>query len=428
MPDWEKQLVSRVARDQSIDRLLSAGIKDNHFSRSADGKPGLPAQVYASMVEHVRVWNAPPSFDVVATANPDFDFDDPDDTLEYIINRFLNGVKRRETVRVLTGIAMQLDGPGADSFLENVDGHILAAARDLSSVLPKNSSAKFSDMHRRIEKYEAIQQWGFNMGVPYPFPDLNALTMGIQEHEFVTISGWSGLGKSYLGLLTCYHAYLAGKTPLIISLEMGAEAINRRLDIMATGISHSAMKSIQLGQGDIEHWKQVADKVAVGRDVHDIIILDDLGKCDVDKVYAETVRYNPDIVMLDYISLMQSHSGFRGAHWEKITEITRCLKGQARGLKIPILGIAQTNRASSKEGARDDNIAYANAILQDSDVVLGLHSDDEMKANRQMELRLLKNREGLVRNWDLYWNVEHGEIRDWTPGDIFSSGQPANQV
>jgi replicative DNA helicase len=426
--DWEKQLVSRVARDQSIDKLLAAGIKDTHFSTNGDGKPGHAAQVYGTMLEHVRVWNAPPSFDVVVQANPDYEFDDPRDTLEYITNRFLNGVKRREAVRVLKGIALQMDGPGSDNYLEQIDGHILAAARDLSTVLPKNASQKFSDMPRRIEKYEAIKQWGQPMGIPYPFPDLNALTMGIQPHEFITISGWSGLGKSYLGLLMCFHAYLAGKTPMIISLEMGAEAINRRLDIMATNLSHTAMKSIQLGEGNMEHWKEIAEKVNTCRKDHDIIILDDLGKCDVDKVYAETVRYNPDLVMLDYISLMQSHSGFRGAHWEKITEITRNLKGQARGLGIPILAIAQTNRESAKEGARDSNIAYANAILQDSDVVFGLHASEEMKANKQMELRLLKNREGIVREWKLYWDVENGMIRDWSPGDIFANARTENQL
>lgn len=419
MADWEKQLVSRVARDQSIDRLLSVGIKEDHFFTDPDGKPGLPAQVYATMVEHTRVWNAPPSFETVVEANPDFEFDDPKDSLDFIINKFLNGVKRREAVRALKGIALQIDGPNSDAYLEQIDGHILAAARDLATILPKNKSEKFSDMNKRIEKYEAIRTWGQPMGIPYPFPDLNALTMGIQPHEFVTISGWSGLGKSYLGLLMCFHAYLAGKTPLIISLEMGAEAINRRLDIMATNLSHTAMKTIQLGEGNLDHWKEVAEKVAEGRKEHDIIILDDLGKCDVDKVYAETVRYNPDIVMLDYLSLMQSHSGFRGAHWEKITEITRNLKGQARGLAIPILAIAQTNREGSREGARDNNIAYANSILQDSDVVFGLHATDEMKANKQMELRLLKNREGMVRDWELYWDVENGMIRDWTPGDIF---------
>ncbi len=428
MADWEKQLVSRTARDQSIDQLLAAGIKDHHFSNTLEGKPGLAAQVYSTMVEHVRVWSTAPSFEVVMASNPDYEFDDPKDSLDYIISKFLNGVKRREAVRVLTGIATQMEGPGSDQFIEQIDGHILSAARDLATVLPKNSSSRFSDMKKRIEKYEAIKKWGFNSGIPYPFPGLNTITMGIQPHEFVTISGWSGLGKSYLGLLTCYHAYLAGKTPMIISLEMGEEAINRRLDIMATGISHTAMKAIDLGEGDLEQWKLVAEKVDLGRKEHDIIILDDLGKCDVDIVYAETVRYNPDLVMLDYISLMQSHSGFRGAHWEKITEITRNLKGQARGLKIPILGIAQTNRESAKEGARDNNIAYANAILQDSDVVLGLHSDDEMKSQKQMELRLLKNREGMIRNWDLYWDVEHGTIRDWNPGDIFNNTRTENQV
>lgn len=420
--DWERSLIGRTARDQSIGRLLTMGIEARHFDKSPDGKPNQNAEIFAFMLNHVRLWNAPPSYETVVEAYPNYDFDDSKDTLEFITTKFLNQVKRREAERSLVSLANQMVSEDAERFLENIDGHFLAAARDLATVLPKNYSERFSDMNKRVDKYESIQQWGgLQIGLPYPFPDVNAITMGIQPHEFVTISGWSGLGKSYLGLLCCYHAYLAGKTPLIISLEMGAEAINRRLDIMATNISHTAMKSINLVENDIEHWKEIAGQVELGRQSHDIIVLDNLGRCTADKVYAETVRYNPDLVLVDYLSLMDSDSGFRGAHWEKITEITRRLKAQARGLNIPIIAIAQTNRSSAKEGARDDNIAYANSILQDSDVVFGLHRDSDMKLNNRMLLSLLKNREGIIRDFDLYWDVERGMIRPWSPGDLFTN-------
>lgn len=428
--DWERQLVSRVARDQGIEKLISLGIEDKHFDLALDGSPGQGQRIYGFMMSHLRQYHQAPSFEVVVHEFPDYDFLDPTDSFDYIVAQFLNVVKRREAERMLVRVATQLAAPNSDKYIEDIEGHILSEARDLAYLLPKTTSSRFSDMKKRVEIYGHQNYFGIEPGIPYPFPRLNNWMHGIQPHEVVTISGWSGLGKSYLGLLMCYHAYLAGFTPLIISLEMGADAINRRLDIMATHFSHRAMRKIELEDEQIELWKVIAEKVETGRKEHDIIIKDDLNFCTADRVYAETVKYKPDIVMIDYISLMDSPRGFKGAHWEKITEISRRLKGQARGLNIPILSIAQTNRSSAKEGAKDDNLAYANAILQDSDVLFGLHADDEMKGNKKMMLSLNKNREGERADFELFWDVDNGIFREWNLSDMMRNTRedPANAL
>lgn len=415
--DWERALVSKVARDQSIEKLLTIGIEDHHFDVAPDGKPGQGARVYETMMSHLRQWNAPPSYEVVKLAHPDYEFVDPKDSLEYIVNQFLTVVKRREAERMLIRVASQISAPNSEKYLQDIEGHILSEARDLAYILPKAKSDRFSQMKHRVKQYESRKLFGQPMGIPYPFPSLNHWMHGIQPHEVVTVSGWTGLGKSYLGTYMCFNAYMNGFTPMIISLEMGADAINRRLDIMATKLSHTAMRKAQLPNADVDKWTDIAERVDIGRKEHDIIILDSINHCTADKVYAETIRYKPDIVMIDYITLMDGPAGFKGANWEKVTEISRRLKSQARGLNIPILSIAQTNRSGAKDGASLDNIAYANAIAQDSDVMFGLHADDEMKSNKKMKLSLMKNREGEARDFELYWDVENGVFREWNLAD-----------
>jgi len=424
--DWEKKLISRVARDGTIAELIGLGIEDSHFNRNPEGKPGQAAEVFATMVGHLGDYNGAPSFEVVQEKHPGYDFEDPKDNLRYIVDMFLRGVKYRETVRVLSGIAANLDGPGSDKYLDAIDAHLLAATQELSNSIPKMHVERFSNMQTRIAEYEAVKTFGLDKpGIQYPFPEANALTQGIMEHEFVTIAGWSGLGKSFLGLLICFHAYLQGKTPMIVSLEMGADALNRRLDVMATNISANALKAIELEEGDLEKWKQIAEKVEAGRKSHDIIILDQLSRCNASTVYAETIKYNPDLVLVDYISLMDPESGFKGQNWEKVTDLTRRLKSQARALGIPVIGIAQTNIASAKEGAQGDNVAYSRSIFQDSDVMWGLHADDEMKANKRMQLRLLKNREGQTAEIELYWNPDTGIFRKFNPMKDFLTSNVA---
>lgn len=51
--DWEKKLISRVARDGTIAELIGLGIDDSHFNRDIEGKPGPAAEVYATLVGQI---------------------------------------------------------------------------------------------------------------------------------------------------------------------------------------------------------------------------------------------------------------------------------------------------------------------------------------------------------------------------------------
>jgi replicative DNA helicase len=105
--------------------------------------------------------------------------------------------------------------------------------------------------------------------------------------------------------------------------------------------------------------------------------------------------------------------------WQSITEITQDLKQVARTLKIPILAAAQTNRAGGKEGAELDNVGGSLSIIQDSDIVVGLFADDEMKAQKEMEIRLRKNRDGKIGEFRAVWDHEKMEYRQKTLKDTY---------
>jgi hypothetical protein len=62
-------------------------------------------------------------------------------------------------------------------------------------------------------------------------------------------------------------------------------------------------------------------------------------------------------------------------------------------LGVPIIAMAQTNRSGGKDGAELDNVGYSMSIVQDSDIVIGLFADEEMKDAKEMQIRLNKNRQ-----------------------------------
>jgi replicative DNA helicase len=393
--DIERLIVTKIASSGEIERLVSAGVASNHYA-SPDCR-----EVYDYMLDHLRKYRGAASYEAIKKKFPKFDWAFTTDTLEFLIDEFISQIKRRETISMLRDLADAVDDPGR---VKRLDEEALEMARNLAMIVPSNKSARFSDMPRRIEDYRRKALSGDAWGIKMNIPTFDRLTYGIQPHEFIAVIGYQGTGKSSLLEYLAFQAYLQDKTTLFISLEMEAEALYRRFDTMAMHFNYDHLKGLELSDKEIEHWEKVAETAASHRHERDIIVLDDLGRASVEKVYAEMARYKPDVCMVDYISLMSAPTT-AGQGWERVGEITKGLKINARSLKTPIIAAAQTNRESAKAGPELDNIAFASSIGMDTDMILGLHQDDEMRDRDRMEIRMLKNRDGdtgkVKMNWDM---------------------------
>lgn len=121
-------------------------------------------------------------------------------------------------------------------------------------------------------------------------------------------------------------------------------------------------------------------------------------------VSASIDKYKPDIVLIDSAYLMEDDQGAKD-DWLRVAHITRDLKKLAKRAKVPILINTQADKNSSKKtGPELGAIMYTQAIGQDSDNVLALYRDEIMINDKEMGLKVLKQREGslgkMVLNWD----------------------------
>jgi replicative DNA helicase len=191
--------------------------------------------------------------------------------------------------------------------------------------------------------------------------------------------------------------------------------------MMVNELSYMELKSHQVDESKRQQLKDKAKELKKNLEEKktDIFVMDDVRSCTVDRIYAELVKWKPDIACIDYISLMDSRTKY-GTVWEKTMYITQNLKQIARNLKIPIIGVAQTNRASFQDGAQMDNVAGSISIIQDSDIVLGLFSDQEMKREKRMQIRMLKNRDGMTDNTDLKWDLSTMTFEPWRMSQSFA--------
>jgi len=410
--DVERALVSKIISTGQLEDAISKGIRTDLF---ADEEC---QEAFDYIVEHTRRYKSPPSMKAFQEDKPDFEVEYVQDPLDYVIDKFVTQAKRRLANDQVLELAQICNDPEKG---HDIDLHFLEVSRNLATLVPSTEVHRFvGDMGKRIKEHERRKQEGDKRGLPWGYTTLDANTGGIASHMFCTVSGFSGLGKSTFLKSVCFNIWAKGKTPLFITLEEEAVHIAEQFDAMAASLDYAKLKQLDLSDEQMSNWKKYRDEIR--EKAADIPIIDKIRHCTPDNIFAETIRHQPDVVFVDYISLMRSsRPGQKGgmSMWQSITEITQDLKQNARTLGIPIVAAAQTNRSGGKDGAELDNIGNSISIIQDSDVVIGLFADDEMRERKEMEVRINKNRRGPLGKFKAIWDFSTLMFREREGGDMF---------
>lgn len=404
----ERRLVAKAIVTGQVEKVIDSGIEIDHFVSHQ------VRSVWSDVVTFFQTYRQSPSLDAFKAMHPNFDIPVVQDPMDYLIEQMRRNVKRRTVTSAMREVAEFLrDNPGE---WDRADQVLFDKSREVFRDVPDRKASHYKDMESRVDLYQARKDAGqTSTGLKIGIPSIDAETGGIQRHEMVTVLGFSGVGKSTLMQYSGYHIFLGGGTVLFLSLEMSSEPIFRRFDALHTHVPVKGMKDFTLGDEEIEKWREGAEEVR--NRAGDIIVLDNLGQIGVSDVWRWAERYRPDIVIIDYINLMKSTLPESAAMWEKVTQITRELKRMTGALKVPVLAAAQTNAEGAKLGGDITTVGYSRSIVQDSDVVLGIHRTDEMKENRQMEVRLAKNRDGKNINVNLLWDLDTMTIHEWNVAD-----------
>lgn len=125
---------------------------------------------------------------------------------------------------------------------------------------------------------------------------------------------------------------------------------------------------------------------------------------DILSIQEGILEEDPDIVFIDGVYLMQDIQGAK-EDWKRVTNITRGLKLLAKNLKKPIVMNTQTDLKSQNGGI--ESVKYAQAIIQDSDVVLELWRNSQHILDKEAQMKVLKNREGIPTNITSAWDFKH---------------------
>lgn len=235
-----------------------------------------------------------------------------------------------------------------------------------------------------VDEIDARYIGSVEIGLEFGLPDLDGILKGLRPGNLVIVAGKPGTGKTVLGTnLADKIATKDGKSALIFSLEMPSDELVKRAIAAAGSVPKDWIDSG--GKESDEFWPMLTHAVNVlqGADVR----LCDKGSLTFSRL-CNIARFQHrakplHLIVIDYLTLIRSDKDARfGTRSQEIGGFTRGLKALAKELNIPIVVLAQLNRASDSRAVaeakpRMSDLRDSGEIEQDADVViLGHRADD----------------------------------------------------
>ena len=320
---------------------------------------------------------------------------------------YMDIVKNNSVMRQLISAGQEIVNKG----YENIDREdaISFAEQNIFKIGEKEDRGGLTHINiavnNTISNFELLQNTkGSIRGVPSGIYGLDKITNGFQKGALILIAARPGCGKTSLGMnMINYAAVKCGKKCAIFSLEMSKEEIAAR---SICSLAYVDMGNALKGEMNEKEWEAV---LSASKKLSDSNIyidegfskspMDILSKCR--KLKREK---GLDILMIDYLQLMQGSSRSQENRTQEISEITRTLKMAARELEIPIILLSQLSRQS--ETRKDhrpmlSDLRESGSIEQDADMVLFIYRGDMYndipEAEREpgiAEIIIAKNRAG----------------------------------
>jgi replicative DNA helicase len=246
----------------------------------------------------------------------------------------------------------------------------------------------------------AYQREGKLSGLATGLNDVDRMMGGLQRSDLLILAGRPGMGKTALATNIAYNVAKAwagevradGRMETInggivgfFSLEMSAEQLATR--ILS---EQSEVPSYRIRRGEID--PNDFDRIAgIARDMEEIpLYIDETGGLSIAQLAARARRLKRqrglDLLVVDYIQLLQGSARKNDGRVQEVTEITTGLKALAKELNLPILALSQLSRqVESRDDKRPQlsDLRESGSIEQDADVVMFVFREEYYLKNKE---------------------------------------------
>jgi replicative DNA helicase len=277
------------------------------------------------------------------------------------------------------------------------------AERRIFEISDRHQTGTYFEAKEVVSRtFDAIEKLyhskGSYTGIPSGFKELDDLTFGFQNSEFIVIGARPSVGKTAFALTIAANMAVRQKVPVgFFTLEMSSMAIMQRLLSMEARIDSTQLRSGMLKPSDFSRITEACSRIYEAplyiNDSSELRLLDMRGMARRMKSH-----HGIRIIFVDYLSLISSENRDLPRH-EQIAEISRSLKALARELEVPVIALSQVRRETEGKRPSLADLRESGSIEQDADVVIFLHTENLKDEVR--EVSLAKQRNGPVGDFKL---------------------------
>jgi replicative DNA helicase len=263
-------------------------------------------------------------------------------------------------------------------------------------------------------------------GLPTGYVDLDNITAGLQKSELVIIAARPSVGKTAFALNMVRNIIAdnldAGPSPVVLffSLEMARIELAERLLTCQSRVDSHKVRKGHLSSDDIQRLMDAGDILKRAR-----LYIDDTPQRTMIQIAATArrlqKRYEKDgglrLIVIDYLQLIEPENR-RDPRQEQVAQISRRLKFLARELLIPVIALAQVNRASEDRQdhkPRLSDLRESGSIEQDADTCMMLHRPGKFDGTEDnvLEIIIAKQRNGPTGEITLTWRKEYNRYENY---------------
>ena len=317
-------------------------------------------------------------------------------------------VERKAVLRNLIGAAGKIAAVGYEE-ANDAEAAIDRAESILFEISQRRTEGGFDSLSTLLgQAYDRLEYLhdhrGQILGVPTGLSQLDALLGGFQPSDLVILAARPSVGKTSLALNVAQHAAVReNRKVALFSLEMSKEQLALRLLSAESGINPRPLQTGFVDETDWSKIAQVMNSMAAAP-----MWIDDSPALSVMELRTkarrlEAEQHGLDLVIVDYLQLMQASSPSRDANRvQEVSEISRGLKQLARELKVPVLALSQLSRGVEQRGTAEPRLSdlrESGSIEQDSDVVIFLYRAEDQNPDAEVELikaKVAKHRNGPI--------------------------------
>jgi replicative DNA helicase len=217
-------------------------------------------------------------------------------------------------------------------------------------------------------------------GMETGWEELDQLTGGYQDDDYVIICGDRGSGKTWTALWTIEHCALrVGKGVYHVSQEMSRMRVGRRALATMSGVPTQIFRTGRMDEG---RWGAVA--AGIDQLYTDLWLVDDRPSLRPSQIMQGVREYQRRLddqgqklgmICVDYLQLCKSDGSNRfESPRERVSAISSGLREMAASLRVPVIALSQLTRTALKQRSNKrpipSDLAESGDIESDASLII----------------------------------------------------------